>query len=363
MPRKQSTKSVNYLLNAPPVGEVVPAAAEGAAAAAAAAASGAPPVGGALPIGEEDAVADYPQDIQAGEEHHEDEAELQDEGITEHARLLRRLTEHEAEIRNLQAQREQLAQQIAARNRVAATQEAVRQAEATKARLEREINFLRAPPGHNEAVIVLDDIADAREAEAVDPTSPLSAELQRHPWPPGYKPRIPVFNGKSNPAKFIASYEAAVHSAGGDSTTLAKSLIMAVEEVAHDWYMSLRPLSIRSWRQAKNELLVTFQGFQTDKKTARDLLKLNQPDDEPLSKYLERLIQLRVQVPNVPDEMIIAVAIEGLKLGPCAEKLTREVPVTVKELFDEMRKFARSEDDLQRRKASEEWKSISPDSP
>jgi hypothetical protein len=30
----------------------------------------------------------------------------------------------------------------------------------------------------------------------------------------------------------------------GDSTTLAKSLIMAVEDVAHDWYMSLKPLSI-----------------------------------------------------------------------------------------------------------------------
>jgi hypothetical protein len=60
--------------------------------------------------------------------------------------------------------------------------------------------------------------------------------------------RIPTFNGRSNPKKFIASYEAAVHSAGGDSTTLAKSFIMAAEDVAHDWYMSLKPLSISTWR-------------------------------------------------------------------------------------------------------------------
>lgn len=48
--------------------------------------------------------------------------------------------------------------------------------------------------------------------------------------------------------------------------------------------------------------------------------------------------------------MIIAVAIEGLKLGPCAEFLSRETPDTVKKLFDEMRKFTMSEEDLQRRK-------------
>lgn len=50
--------------------------------------------------------------------------------------------------------------------------------------------------------------------------------------------------------------------------------------------------------------------------------------------------------------MIIAVAIEGLKLGPCAEYLSRETPNTVKKLFDEMRKFAKSEEDLHRRKAN-----------
>lgn len=82
-------------------------------------------------------------------------------------------------------------------------------------------------------IVILDDAADAPKAEPIDLNSPLSLEPQRHPWPPGYKPRIPAFDGKSNPAKCLASYEAPVHSAGGDSTTLAKSLILVVE-VAHD---------------------------------------------------------------------------------------------------------------------------------
>jgi len=70
--------------------------------------------------------------------------------------------------------------------------------------------------------------------------------------------RISTFIGKTNPRKFIAAYEMAVVSAGGDATTLVKSLILAVEDVAHDWYTSLKPLLINSWQQVKAELLATF---------------------------------------------------------------------------------------------------------
>ena len=61
-----------------------------------------------------------------------------------------------------------------------------------------------------------------------------------------YKPPIPVFDEKSNPRKFLASYETAVTSTEGDAQILAKSLIMVVEDIAHDWYTLLKPLSIRS---------------------------------------------------------------------------------------------------------------------
>jgi hypothetical protein len=58
------------------------------------------------------------------------------------------------------------------------------------------------------------DLLD-KNMEAFNPTSPLLKELQQHPWPQNYKPRIPPFGGKTNPRKFIASYETAVCSAGG----------------------------------------------------------------------------------------------------------------------------------------------------
>ena len=143
-------------------------------------------------------------------------------------------------------------------------------------------------------------IIQGEDAEAYDLTSPLSKELQQYPWPLGYKPRIPAFDGKTNPKEFLASYETVVVSTGGDTQTLLKSLIMAVDDIVHDWYTSFKPLSIDSWQQIKAELLSTFQSYQSGAKTTRDLLNCVHRDYEPLFEYLERFIQIKAQVLNVP---------------------------------------------------------------
>jgi hypothetical protein len=110
-------------------------------------------------------------------------------------------------------------------------------------------------------MVIPDTILLDEDEEVFDATSPLSKEIQLHTWPLGYKPRIPVFNGKTNLRKFIAGYKTVVTLAGGDAQTLAKSLIMALEDIAHDWYMSLKPLSIHSWSHVKAELLSTFHSI------------------------------------------------------------------------------------------------------
>jgi len=91
-------------------------------------------------------------------------------------------------------------------------------------RLLREIQQLQRAgangPGHAAKNVVLPEIgAQVENDETYDPSSPLSKELQQYPWPSGYKARIPTFDGKTNPRKFIAAYETVVFSAGGDATT------------------------------------------------------------------------------------------------------------------------------------------------
>jgi hypothetical protein len=50
--------------------------------------------------------------------------------------------------------------------------------------------------------------------------------------------------------------------------------------------------------------------------------------------------------------MVIAAAIEGLAIGQCAAHFAREPLTTVKELFEVMRQYARSDDYFKCQKAA-----------
>jgi hypothetical protein len=57
---------------------------------------------------------------------------------------------------------------------------------------------------------------------------------------------------------FFMSYEAAIALFGGDETTLTKSFITSLENVATNWYATLPPRSIASRGQLKQKFLVNF---------------------------------------------------------------------------------------------------------
>jgi hypothetical protein len=97
------------------------------------------------------------------------------------------------------------------------------------------------------------------DAFTFDDASPLAAELQATPWPPSYKPpQLPMYDGHSDPKQFLMSYEATISSYGGNTTVMAKSFVMAVQNVAQTWYSSLRPGTITSWQKLKDMLVTSF---------------------------------------------------------------------------------------------------------
>ena len=71
-----------------------------------------------------------------------------------------------------------------------------------------------------------------------------------------------------------------------------------------------------------------------------------------MSKFLERFIQTKAQVPNAPEETVIAATVEGLAIGQCAAHFVRNYPTSIRELFKVMRQYTRSDDDLKKRKAT-----------
>jgi hypothetical protein len=64
---------------------------------------------------------------------------------------------------------------------------------------------------------------------------------------------------------------------------------------------------------------------------------------------LERFIQTKAHVPNAPEET------EGLAIGQCVAHFTRNYPTSIRELFEVMRQYARSDYDLKEAKGGKEF--------
>jgi hypothetical protein len=74
---------------------------------------------------------------------------------------------------------------------------------------------------------------------------PLAPQLQASPWPANFRAdTYPKYNGSTDPAQYIMSYQVVIASSGGDDATMAKSFIITLEGPTLTWYTRLLPLSI-----------------------------------------------------------------------------------------------------------------------
>jgi hypothetical protein len=97
------------------------------------------------------------------------------------------------------------------------------------------------------------------------PVSPLSVELESTLWPRRFNANtLPQYDGDYDPKEFLMKFEAAVESNGGDATTKAKALVMALKGEVQYWYANIPKGHITSWFQLRNKLLSSFKGMQVE---------------------------------------------------------------------------------------------------
>jgi hypothetical protein len=186
--------------------------------------------------------------------------------------------------RNLQKQKEILE---AKRQRVSAqakVRQMIRDEEQKAQELEQEIALMQSegqlglqhgPPLQQRAQFedmfipqrghAIPHVAAFQGVNYLDERSPLAPHLQVSPWPANFKAgTYPKYNGSTDPAQYIMSYQVAVASSGGDDAMMAKSFIIALEGPALTWYTRLPSLSIDSWRSLRDKFLLNFQGYRPD---------------------------------------------------------------------------------------------------
>jgi hypothetical protein len=184
----------------------------------------------------------------------------------------------------------------------------------------------------------------------LDERSPLAPHLQVTPWPANFRAgTYPKYNGSTDPAQYIMSYQVAVASSGGDDATMAKSFIIALEGPALTWFTRLPPLSIDSWRSLRDKFLLNFQGYRPDTDALAELSLCKQLEKETLREYYRKFLTLKSQLPSVDDQIAIHYAISGLRAGVLYSHCIRDPPKNLQELYQLFEKYARSEELHQRK--------------
>jgi hypothetical protein len=72
---------------------------------------------------------------------------------------------------------------------------------------------------------------------------------------------LPQYDGDYDPKEFLMKFQAAVESNGGDTTTKAKALVMALKSEVQYWYANITKGHITSWFQLCNKLLSNFKSM------------------------------------------------------------------------------------------------------
>ena len=142
------------------------------------------------------------------------------------------------------------------------------------------------------------------------------------------------------------SYEAAVAAAGGDESTMAKSFVIILRDIAQTWYSNLRPGTVDSWATLRDKLCTNFKGITPAPLNPIELFNCKQEEREPLQDYWRRFIQIRARTPGISDEAVILAAVSGLRPGPCSSKFARKPANSIEELHETMERYCRADMDF-----------------
>jgi hypothetical protein len=184
--------------------------------------------------------------------------------------------------------------------------------------------------------------------------------MSEAPWPANFRARTyPKYNGSTDPAQYIMSYQVTIASSGGDDTTMAKSFNIALEGPALTWYTRLPPLSIDSWKGLRDKFLLNIQGYRTDTDALAELSLCKEQEKETLQEYYRKFLTLKSQLPSVDDHITIHYSISGLRVGVLYRHCIRDPPKNLQELFQLFEKYARSEE-LHQRKVDSQRKPKDP---
>ncbi|GJN34980.1 hypothetical protein PR202_gb23699 [Eleusine coracana subsp. coracana] len=135
-------------------------------------------------------------------------------------------------------------------------------------------------------------------------------------WPKGFKP-VPIkkYDGQTNPREWLQLYSTTIRSARGDTYLMENYLSDCLDPAIRMWLTSL----------------------------------LEESSDEPLHDYIKQFCAKKTEIPNIPDQQIIAAFQGGIHSGDLLWEISRknhDLKLNARECFEIADKFASGESAL-----------------
>ncbi|GKU90818.1 hypothetical protein SLEP1_g4769 [Rubroshorea leprosula] len=197
--------------------------------------------------------------------------------------------------------------------------------------VQKSIDELKSPRSHQQTL----DLDSA----------PLNLSITAEPYQEGFKiPHLETYDGTKDPDEHLHTYQAIMRIQNANDAMMCKVFPATLKSTARRWYHKLPRHSIDSFSQLAKLFSNKFASQREIKRTATEMMQVNQKEGESLRDYMQRFNKATLDIDNVPDTICLSALLHGLKRGRFLDDLLENPPKTWNEVNDRSASFILSED-------------------
>ncbi|GKU92878.1 hypothetical protein SLEP1_g6546 [Rubroshorea leprosula] len=197
--------------------------------------------------------------------------------------------------------------------------------------VQKSIDELKSPRSHQQTL----DLDSA----------PLNLSITAEPYQEGFKiPHLETYDGTKDPDEHLHTYQAIMRIQNANDAMMCKVFPTTLKSTARRWYHKLPRHSIDSFSQLAKLFSNKFASQREIKRTATELMQVNQKEGESLRDYMHRFNKATLDIDNVPDTICLFALLHGLKRGRFLDDLLENPPKMWNEVNDRSASFILSED-------------------
>ncbi|XP_050222771.1 uncharacterized protein LOC126672864 [Mercurialis annua] len=158
--------------------------------------------------------------------------------------------------------------------------------------------------------------------------SPLADFIISHEFPTKfrYPPNLESYDGTGCPKSHIHKFQAVINVQTNLDHVLCKLFPTTLKGLAQEWYQSLKPGSVLTFKQFSGLFQARFVACIPQKKLSTDLLAIMQWEGETLRKYVERFNKEAMQIEDLSQEIAYTALLNGTTNSDLRKELLAKSP-------------------------------------